>query len=104
MTVLSLRLHDREINRLTELSLSERKDKSSVARELIDYGWEFVMLRQYRMGKISVGTLAEKLELSISETIDFLAEFGITAPLDFDDYLQGVDVLPVRQVGGLSRH
>jgi predicted HTH domain antitoxin len=102
MTVLSLRLHDREINRLTELSQSERKDKSSIARELIDYGWEFLMLRQYRMGKISVGTLAEKLELSISATIDLLAEFGITAPLDYDDYLQGLDVLPVRKVGDAS--
>jgi hypothetical protein len=94
MTVLSLRLHDREINRLTELSQSERKDKSSVARELIDYGWEFLMLRQYRMGKLSVGTLAEKLELSISATIDLLAEFGIPAPIEFDDYLQALTVLP----------
>jgi hypothetical protein len=97
MTVLSLRLHDREINRLTELSLSERKDKSSVARELIDYGWEFIMLRQYRMGKITIATFAEKLELSVSEAIDLLAEFGITAPIDFDDYLQGLNVLPIKK-------
>jgi len=102
MTVLSLRLHDREMNRLTELALSERKDKSSIARELIDYGWEFVMLRQYRMGKISVGTLAEKLELSISEVIDLLADFGITAPLDFGDYLQGLNVLPICRNGGFN--
>lgn len=95
MTVLSLRLHEREMNRLAELSLSERKDKSSIARELIDYGWEFLMLRQYRIGKISIGTLAEKLELSISATIDLLAEFGIHTPIDFDDYLQGIDVLSV---------
>ncbi len=39
---ISLRLHDREMNILTELALSERKDKSSIARELIDHGWEFV--------------------------------------------------------------
>lgn len=95
MTVLSLRLHDREMNRLAELSQLERKDKSSVARELIDYGWEFVMLRQYRAGKVSLQTFAQKLDLSLSAAIDLLAEFGITAPIDYDDYLQGVDLLPV---------
>jgi hypothetical protein len=96
MSVISLRLHDREMNRLTELSRLERKDKSSVARELIDYGWEFLMLRQYRANRLSLSTLAEKLDLSVTETIDLLTEFGITAPLDFDDYLQGVDVLPTK--------
>ena len=96
MSVISLRLHDREMNRLTELSRLERKDKSSVARELIDYGWEFLMLRQYRANRLSLSTLAEKLDLSVTETIDLLTEFGITAPLDFDDYLQGVDVLPMK--------
>ena len=96
MSVISLRLHDREMNRLTELSRLERKDKSSVARELIDYGWEFLMLRQYRANRLSLSALAEKLDLSVTETIDLLTEFGITAPLDFDDYLQGVDVLPMK--------
>ena len=61
-----------------------------------DYGWEFVMLRHYRNGKLSLGMLAEKLEVSVSETIDLLAEFGITAPLEYDDYLQGLEVLPAR--------
>ena len=66
-----------------------------MARELIDYGWEYLMLRQYRANHLSLSTLAEKLDLSVAETIDLLTEFGITAPLEFDDYLQGVDVLPV---------
>ena len=96
MTVLSLRLHDSEMNRLTELSILERKDKSSVARELIDYGWEFVMLRHYRNGKLSLGMLAEKLEFSVSEAIDLLAEFGTTTLLEYDYYLKELEVLPVR--------
>jgi len=40
MSVISLRLKDGEIKRINELSRMEHKDKSTVARELIDYGWE----------------------------------------------------------------
>lgn len=31
--------------------------------------------------------------MSISETIDLLAEFGIKAPIEYDDYLKGFAVL-----------
>lgn len=93
MSVISLRLKDREMNRINETAGILRKDKSAVARELIDYGWEFLMLKLYREGKLSLGTLAEKLELSVSETIDMLASFGIESPLDYDDYLKGFETL-----------
>ena len=38
MSVISLRLKDREIKRINELSKMGHKDKSTVARELIDCG------------------------------------------------------------------
>ena len=91
MSVISLRLKDREIKRINELSKMEHKDKSAVARELIDYGWEFLMLKLYKDGKMSLSTLASKLELSVSETIDLLAEFGVESPIDYDDYLKGFE-------------
>jgi len=68
------------------------KDKSTVARELIEYGWEFLMIKLYREGKLSLSTLATRLELSLSETLDLLAEFGIESPIDYDDYLKGFEV------------
>lgn len=92
MTVVSLRLKDRELKRLNELSKMVRKDKSTVARELLDYGWEFLMIRLYREGKLSLSSLASKLELSVSETIDLLSEFGVESPIDYDDYLKGFEV------------
>lgn len=92
MSVISLRLKDREVKRINELSKMVNKDKSSVARELIEYGWEFLMIKLYREGKISLSTLAAKLELSVSETIDLLAEFGVESPIDYEDYLKGFDV------------
>lgn len=92
MSVISLRLKDREVKRINELSRMVNKDKSTVARELIEYGWEFLMIKFYREGKISLSTLASKLDLSISETIDLLAEFGVESPIDYEDYLKGFDV------------
>ena len=60
---------------------------------LINYGWEFLMLKRYREGKLSLGLLARKLDVSISEAIDMLAELGVESPLDAEDYLKGLEVL-----------
>jgi len=96
MSVISLRLKDRELKRINELSRMVNKDKSTVARELIEYGWKFLMIKLYREGKMSLGTLSSKLELSVSETIDLLAEFGVESPIDYEDYLKGFDVFKVK--------
>ena len=92
MSVISLRLKEKELKRINELSEMIQKDKSTVARELIDYGWDYFMIKLYREGKLSLSTLAIKLELSVSETIDLLAEFGVTSPIEHDDYLKGFEV------------
>lgn len=92
MSVISLRLNDRGLKRINELSKMGHKDKSAVARELIEYGWEFLMIKLYREGKMSLSTLASKLEFSVSETIDLLTEFGVESPIDYDDYLKGFEV------------
>jgi hypothetical protein len=92
MGVISLRLKDRDLERLDELSKLERKDRSTTARELLEYGWEFLMVRYYKEGKLSLEGLAKKLDISISEAIDLLAKLGIEAPLEFEDYLKGLNV------------
>jgi len=97
MSVISLLLKQKELKRLNELSELEHKDKSAVARELMEYGWEFLMLNLYREGKLSLGSLATKLELSMSETIDLLSKFGIESPIDYDDYLSGFEVFSKRR-------
>jgi predicted HTH domain antitoxin len=92
MSVISLRLKETEFRKLNELSKEEQKDKSTVARELIREGWNFLMIRQYRQGKLSLGTLTQKLDLSLSETIDVLSDLGIQAPIEYEDYLKGLAV------------
>jgi predicted HTH domain antitoxin len=96
MSVISLRLKDTDMKKIQELSRLEQKEKSTVARELINYGWEFLMLKRYREGRLSLGLLAQKLDVSISEAIDMLAELGVESPLDVEDYLKGLEVLENR--------
>lgn len=103
MGVVSVRLREAEIRKLEELSRMEDKEKSAVARELINYGWEFLMLKQYREGKLSLGTLAEKLDVSIIDAIDLLAELGIEAPIEYEDYLRGLEVLRMNRITGSGR-
>jgi hypothetical protein len=50
------------------------------------------MLRYYKDRTLSLEGLAKKLDVSISETIDLLAELGIEAPIELGDYLKGFDV------------
>jgi predicted nucleic acid-binding protein len=41
-------------------------------------------------GRVSLGTLAHKLDVPLSEAIDLLAEFGVRSPVEYDDYLKGL--------------
>jgi len=53
---------------------------------------KFSMVRYYKEGKLSLEGLARKLDISISEAIDLLAELGIEAPIEYEDYLKGFEV------------
>ncbi|MEK6777387.1 MAG: hypothetical protein AABY87_10990 [bacterium] len=92
MGVISLRLKDRELKRIDELSKMEHKDKSTIARELLEHGWDFLMVKYYKEGKLSLSGLASKIGISVSETIDLLSGLGIEVPIDYDDYLKGFEV------------
>jgi hypothetical protein len=93
MGVISLRLENSELRRIDDLSIQEHKGRSTVVRELIQQGWQFRMLKQYRVGKLSLEGLAKNLDLSIGEAIDLLAELGIESPVKYEDYLKGFEVL-----------
>ena len=87
--VMSVRLDAQELKRLRELAKREKKEVSTVARELMDQGWVFLLLREYREGKRSLGSLADAMDVSLSEAIDLLANLGVRSPLEYDDYLRG---------------
>jgi len=93
MKVLSLRLSRKEIDRIKEIATKENKKKGEAARSLLYYGWFFFNLKRYKEGRISLETLAKELDLSVSETIDLLVEYGVPSSISYDDYLEGLETL-----------
>ena len=89
MCVMSLRLNKEEINRISKLSAQKKEAKSVVVRELLREGWMFYWLKLYSAGKVSIGKMAEELDLPINDVLDLLAEFGIKSSIRYDDYLKG---------------
>ena len=93
MPVVSLRLGERDLRQLQKLAKQEDKDRSAMARDLLNQGYKFKLLLRYKDGKYSLGRLSEAMGLTVSETLDFLGDLGLPAPLAFDDYLQGFSSL-----------
>jgi len=93
MTVMSLRLSRKEIDRIKEIATKENKKKGEAARSLLYYGWFFFNLKRYKEGRISLESLAKELDLSVSETIDLLVEYGVPSSISYDDYLEGLETL-----------
>lgn len=91
MPVMSVRLSEKELKLIQTIAREEEKEKSSEARELIMDGIKYKMLLSYKQGKVSIGTLAKKLGISLSDVLDLLASLGIPAPISYDDYLQGLE-------------
>lgn len=88
--VMSVRVDSENLRRIRQLARREKKEVSTVARELIGHGWVFLMLRDYREGKISLATFAHKLGVPLSDAIDLLADLGVRSPIEYDDYLRGL--------------
>ena len=51
--------------------------------------WIYFILKSYREGKMSIGKTAKKLNMTITETIELLADLGIRSPIKYEDYLEG---------------
>jgi ribosomal protein L35AE/L33A len=69
MTVMSLRLSEKEAHMIAVLAKEEGKEKSSEARELIQEGVKFKLIVGYRRGKVSLGTLSRQLGVPMSEVV-----------------------------------
>ncbi|MBI4451989.1 hypothetical protein HY637_01040 [Candidatus Woesearchaeota archaeon] len=87
--VVTLRLKEKELGFIEELSRKENGDRSHAARKLIDYGWIYFILKNYKEGKMSIGKAAKELNLTITETIELLADLGINSPITYEEYLEG---------------
>ncbi len=97
MPVMSLRVDEKAMRRLERLAKRQKRDRSEVARELLADGWTLSVLRRFKQGKVSLGSAASELDMSISELLDLFSEFGVSAPLSYDAYLEGLETLEARR-------
>ncbi len=93
MSVMSLRLGKEEIDIISRLSKHKKEARSEIARKLLRAGWVFYWLKLYSEKKVSLGKMAEELNLSVNEVLDLLSDFGIKSQVTYDDYLQGFENL-----------
>jgi predicted HTH domain antitoxin len=91
MLVMSVRLTEQELKRLKTLAAEEKKEQSSVARELLMDGLKYKMLVGYKEGKVSLSKLSKMLGITLSEAIDLLSSFGLQSPISYADYLHGIE-------------
>ena len=86
--VMTVRLPNEDLKIIEEISLKERKDKSTTIRDLVELGKIYFAIIQYRENKISIGKAAEIAGLTISEMMELLSKLGIENNLDLADYLE----------------
>lgn len=88
--IISFRFKPHELDHISQLSNAKKTDRTTAARELIEYGWTYYVLKQYKEGKLSLEKTAKELHMSLSDLIDLLADFGIKSPIQYEDYLEGL--------------
>jgi|SRR3989344_209895 len=90
---MTVRLPKEDLEIVKQISIENKKDKSTVVRELIGQGKIYVAIIEYSQGKISIGKASEIAGLTISEMLDLLAKLGIKNNIELDDYLAGNESL-----------
>src|SRR3989338_11460768 len=91
--IMSVRLPEEDINLIDYFAKTNNKDKSTAVRELVEMGAVYFAIMQYSQGKISLGKAAGIADLTISEMMDLLANFGIKNKLEVIDYLDSKKTL-----------
>ncbi|MEE8167781.1 MAG: hypothetical protein V3T58_02770 [Candidatus Hydrothermarchaeales archaeon] len=96
--VMSVRLTDDEVIFIEKIAKKKNRDKSTIARELIDQGKTLWVFNEYQEGRLSLENAALELGISISELLDLLARYGIRSPVQFEDYLKGLEIMEKEKV------
>ena len=78
---------------LTKLSKEGKGDLSKAVRELVHRGRLMLAVERYRKGEASLGRAAELAGVPVGEMISLLADYGVQANLDREDYRKGLENL-----------
>ena len=88
--IMTIRLPKEDVEIVKQISIENKKDKSTVVRELIEQGKIYIAIIKYSQGKISLERASETAGLAISDMMDLLTSLGIKNNLEVNDYLEGI--------------
>lgn len=90
---LSIRIDEKDYRFLSSLAKEEREDVSTAVRELVDLGRIMLAVEKYRKSEASLEKAARLAGVSLSRMMDILAEYGVEANLEYEDYLRGLKTI-----------
>jgi len=77
MKVKSIRIPDDIDQAINYVSQLEKIEKAQSLRKLARIGFEYYVAKSYKEGRITLRDASDLLKLSLSETMDLLAEMGV---------------------------
>lgn len=87
---LSIRIDDEDYRFLSSLAEEEKENVSDTVRELVDMGRIMLAIERYKKSEASIEKASKIAGVSLSRMIDLLADFGIEANMEYEDYLTGL--------------
>ena len=78
---------------ISDLSKEEKDDLSKTVRELVYRGRVMLGVEKYKKGEVSLGKAADLAGVSVGRMIDLLAEYGVNANLEKENYLESLEHL-----------
>ena len=89
MKVKSMRIPDDQA--IEYISKIEKIEKAQSLRKLARIGFEYYTVKTYRDGKITLREASDLLKLTLSETIDLLADMGVKGNIRAEDVLASLN-------------
>jgi len=93
MKVRSMRIPEDIEQAIEYVSRAEKVEKTQSLRKLARVGFESYVARAYKEGKVTLQEVSSLLKLSLSETIDLLADMGVTGNIRARDVLANLNAL-----------
>jgi len=92
MKVKSMRIPEDIDQAINYVSQSEKIEKPQSLRKLARLGFEYYVAKIYKEGRITIRDASYLLKLSLSETMDLLAEMGVKGNIRAADVYASLNI------------